>query len=65
MGKIIAAYITADEKRILGGHPLALLVEDERGQARLSAELGRALHADIVRLTNGDYLLLTEEGRGK
>jgi len=64
MGKNIMVYITSDEKRVLGGNPLALLVKNLDEQKQLTLDLGRALRADTVQLKNGDYMLVAEEGRG-
>ena len=64
MGKNIVVYITSDEKRVLGGNPLALLIKNLEEQKQLTLDLGRALRADTVQLKNGDYILVTEEGRG-
>lgn len=60
MGKNIIVYITADEKRVLGGDPLTLLVKDQNDQKELTVELGRALRADVIQLKNGDYLLVND-----
>jgi hypothetical protein len=64
MGKKIAVYITSDEKRVIGGNPLVLLVKKEEEQKQLLLDLGRALRADTVQLKNGDYILISEEGKG-
>lgn len=61
MRKNIIVYITADEKRVLGGDPLTLLIKDQNEQKDITVELGRALRADVVQLKNGDYILITEE----
>lgn len=61
MGKNIVVYITANEKRVLSGDPLTLLVQDQNEQKELTVELGRALRADVVQLKNGDYVLITED----
>ncbi|WP_312940778.1 capping complex subunit for YIEGIA [Oscillibacter sp.] len=63
MAKSIVVYITSDEKRVLGGKPLALLVKNEEEQKQLLLDLGRALMADTVQLKNGDYILISEEGK--
>ncbi len=60
MSKEILVYITADENRVISGEPLALLVQNPEDQQALTFELSRALKADAVQLTNGDYLLITE-----
>lgn len=61
MGKNIIVYITADEKRVLGGNPLTLFVKDQSEQKELTVELGRALRADVVQLENGDYILINDD----
>ncbi len=61
----ILVYITANENRVLSGDPLTLLVRDRNEQKELTAELGRALRADVVQLKNGDYILLGGEKKGK
>ena len=60
MGKNILVYITADEKRVLGGDPLTLLVKDKNEQKELTLDLGRALRADVIQLKNGDYVLVND-----
>lgn len=60
MSKEIAVYITADEKRVLGGNPLGLLVKDVDEQKVLVFELSKALKADVVQLKNGDYLIIQD-----
>lgn len=53
----ILLYITADKDRYLGGDPLTLcLGEDERDEYLQS--FARALHADVVRLSNGDHMVV-------
>lgn len=64
MGKSILVYITEDDKRVLGGDPLTLLVKDPGEQKQLVATLGQALKADTIRLVNGDYVLIVDEGKG-
>lgn len=61
MGKNIIVYITADEKRVLGGDPLTLLIKDQNEQKELTVELGRALRADVIQLKNGDYILISDD----
>ena len=59
--KKIIVYITADDKRVLGGDPLTLMIKDQNEQKDITIELGRALRADVVQLKNGDYILITDE----
>ena len=60
MSKEIAVYITADDKRVLGGNPLGLLIKDIDEQKVLVFELSKALKADVVQLKNGDYLIIQD-----
>lgn len=61
MGKNIIVYITAEENRVLGGDPLTLLIKDQKEQKSITAELGRALKADVIQLKNGDYVLVSSD----
>ncbi|MDD4715611.1 MAG: hypothetical protein PHT34_03545 [Oscillospiraceae bacterium] len=61
MGKNIVVYITADDKRVLGGDPLTLLVKDPNQKKEFTVELARALRADAVQLKSGDYILITQD----
>jgi siroheme synthase len=58
MSRSILAYITADKERIVGGDPLTLLSIDDNERRDLTLEFSRALHADVVQLRNGDYLII-------
>ena len=58
MSKEILVYVTADDSRVLGGDPLTLLIKDKTEQQETVTALARALHADVVQLKCGDYLLL-------
>jgi hypothetical protein len=61
MGKQILVYVTADDSRVLGGDPLTLLIKDAKEQQETVTALGRALHADVMQLKNGDYLVIGED----
>jgi hypothetical protein len=52
------AKSTADKERIVGGDPLTLLSIDDNERRDLTLEFSRALHADVVQLRNGDYLII-------
>ncbi|AOY74616.1 capping complex subunit for YIEGIA [Clostridium formicaceticum] len=56
--KGILAYITTDKNRYLGGDPLALLVKDKEELVKISDTIAEAFLADIVELSNGDYLII-------
>jgi len=57
----ILVYITADEKRVLGGDPLTLLIKDAGEQKKLILELARALKANVVQLSTGDYIVISKD----
>jgi hypothetical protein len=56
----ILAYITSDEKKVIGGDPLSLLVKDIEEQKSLVIELSWALKANVVQLKNGDYIIISK-----
>jgi siroheme synthase len=55
----ILVYITSDDKRVLSGDPLTLLVADSEQQKKLSVDFARALRANVVQLSNGDYMIIS------
>ncbi|MTQ95639.1 hypothetical protein GMD88_12050 [Pseudoflavonifractor sp. BIOML-A6] len=55
----ILVYITADRERVVSGDPLTLFITDEAEVQRTLTDLGRALKADAVRLSNGDHILIS------
>ena len=57
----VLVYITSDEKRVLSGEPLILLIKDENEQKKLTVEIARALRANVVQLSNGDYMIISGE----
>ncbi|MBW7571504.1 capping complex subunit for YIEGIA [Caproiciproducens faecalis] len=63
MGKSseILVYVTADEKRVLGGDPLTLYIQEIDIQKKITVELARALRANVVQLSTGDYILISQE----
>ncbi len=56
--KGILAYVTTDEKRYLGGKPLALLAKDKSELVEIADAIAEAFLADILELVNGDYLII-------
>ena len=57
----VLVYITSDEKRVLSGEPLTLLIKNENEQKKLTVEIARALRANVVQLSNGDYMIINGE----
>ncbi len=57
----IMAFITADENIVKTGNPLTLLITDEVLRKKVVADICKALRADAVQLTNGDYLIISSD----
>ena len=54
----ILALVTLNKDRILGGKQLSLLAKDEEEQKTMTADIAKALKADVVHLKSGDYLVI-------
>lgn len=54
----ILAIVTLQKNRILGGSQLSLLAEDEEQQKRITQDIAKAMKADVVKMKDGDYLIL-------
>jgi siroheme synthase len=54
----ILALITLNKERVLGGKQTSLLAENEEEQKEMTADIAKAMKADVVRMKNGDYLVI-------
>ncbi|QDP39676.1 capping complex subunit for YIEGIA [Radiobacillus deserti] len=54
----ILAYLTKHKERFLGGTPLALFASDDEQLSTMTADIAKAMKADVVRMKNGDYLII-------
>ncbi|GGJ71441.1 hypothetical protein GGR02_002285 [Anoxybacillus voinovskiensis] len=54
----ILAIITLKKERILGGSQLALWAENEEQQKTMTQDIAKAMKADVVKMKNGDYLII-------
>ncbi|MEH7413834.1 hypothetical protein V7266_00920 [Neobacillus drentensis] len=54
----VLALVTLNKDRILGGKQLTLLAGDEVEQKTMTADIAKALKADVVKMTSGDYLVI-------
>ncbi|MUV36364.1 hypothetical protein JNUCC1_00166 [Lentibacillus sp. JNUCC-1] len=54
----ILAYITSVKERILASNCLSLLAENEQDAADMTKDIAKAMKADVVQLTNGDYMVI-------
>ena len=54
----IIAVVTTDKKWLVGGKAQAFLAESDEQCLTLTQELARALHGDVISLSNGVFLIL-------
>ncbi len=54
----ILAFVTLNKERVLGGKQLTLLAENEEEQKIMVKDVAKAMKADVVKMKNGDYLVL-------
>ena len=54
----ILAYLTANEERKIAGAPLFMQLKDEEELKETTADIAKALKADVVKLKNNDYLII-------
>ncbi|MDF1507903.1 hypothetical protein PZE06_06865 [Robertmurraya sp. DFI.2.37] len=54
----ILALVTLQKERVLGGKQLTLLAQDEEQQKTMVQDIAKAMKADVVKMKNGDYLVL-------
>lgn len=54
----ILALITMKKDRVLSGNPMSLWAENEEEQKLMTQDIAKAMKADIVRMKNGDYLVI-------
>jgi hypothetical protein len=56
----ILAVVTLNKDRVLSGKPLTLLAQNEEEQKEMTADIAKALKAEIVRMKTSDYLIIRE-----
>lgn len=54
----IMAYLTANEERKVSGSPLFLKLKDEAELKETTADIAKALRAEVVKLNNNDYMII-------
>ncbi|WP_182201281.1 capping complex subunit for YIEGIA [Paraliobacillus salinarum] len=54
----ILAYVTMKKGRILTSSCLTLLAESKNTAKQMTVDIAKALKADVVQLTNGDYMII-------
>jgi len=54
----IIAYITQANERVLTSNCLTLLADSEETSKEMTADIAKAMKAEVVQLTNGDYMVI-------
>ncbi|MFD1849674.1 capping complex subunit for YIEGIA [Oceanobacillus bengalensis] len=54
----ILAYITREKERVLTSNCLTLFADSEESCKEMTVDIAKAMKADVVQLTNGDYMIL-------
>lgn len=56
----IVAYITLSKDRAQNGNPLILVASSIEEQKQLTEDISKALKAEVVQLTCGDYMVISK-----
>ena len=59
-GYEIVAYISLSKDRAQNGNPLILVANNLEEQKQLTNDISKALKAEVVQLTCGDYMIITK-----
>jgi tRNA A37 threonylcarbamoyladenosine synthetase subunit TsaC/SUA5/YrdC len=59
-GYEIIAYITLNKDRPQNGNPLILVASSFEEQKQLTEDISKALKAEVVQLTCGDYMVINK-----
>ena len=54
----VLALITTKRERVIGGTSLSLYAENEEEAQTMTADIAKAMKADVVHMKNGDYLII-------
>ncbi|GLO68341.1 MULTISPECIES: capping complex subunit for YIEGIA [Oceanobacillus] len=54
----ILAYITREKERVLTSSCLTLYADSEESSKEMTVDIAKAMKADVVKLTNGDYMII-------
>jgi hypothetical protein len=54
----ILAFVTKDKERYLGGQALSLFAKDDNELQQLTTDIAKAMRADVVKLSSGEYLVI-------
>ncbi|WP_077849043.1 capping complex subunit for YIEGIA [Clostridium puniceum] len=59
-GYEIVAYISLSKDRAQNGNPLILVANNLKEQKQLTNDISKALKAEVVQLTCGDYMIISK-----
>jgi tRNA A37 threonylcarbamoyladenosine synthetase subunit TsaC/SUA5/YrdC len=59
-GYEIVAYISLSKDRAQNGNPLILVASNLDEQKQLTNDISKALKAEVVQLTCGDYMIISK-----
>lgn len=59
-GYEIVAYISLSKDRAQNGNPLILFASNLEEQKQLTNDISKALRAEVVQLTCGDYMVISK-----
>ncbi|OOM74188.1 hypothetical protein CLPUN_40700 [Clostridium puniceum] len=54
------AYISLSKDRAQNGNPLILVANNLKEQKQLTNDISKALKAEVVQLTCGDYMIISK-----
>ncbi|MBW3112415.1 capping complex subunit for YIEGIA [Rossellomorea sp. YZS02] len=54
----ILAYLTSNRDRVINGGPLLLYSSDLDELKQMTVDIAKGLKADVVQMTNGDFLVI-------
>ncbi|WP_217585790.1 capping complex subunit for YIEGIA [Lentibacillus saliphilus] len=54
----ILAYVTTNRDRIIASNCLALHAQNDTAATEMTADIAKALKADVVQLTNDDFMII-------
>lgn len=59
-GYEIVAYISLSKDRAQNGNPLIIVASNLEEQKQITEEIAKALKAEVVQLTCGDYMVISK-----
>ncbi|RBP05562.1 hypothetical protein DET59_104282 [Rossellomorea aquimaris] len=54
----ILAYLTSDRDRVISGGALLLYNDNAEELKQMTVDIAKGLKADVIQMTNGDYLVI-------